>query len=163
MNRKHLVVTAAIVSLVGFGAATQLTAASNTNNLTISTSVAANCVVSTGSVAFAAYDPVGANATADLDGAGTFTVSCTKGASGITLALGTGSNGARKMKLASGTDLLSYELYSDSARTTVFNSTSMANPTTKAAVTVNVYGRIAKNQDVGIGSYADTVVATVNF
>lgn len=140
-----------------------MTAASNTNNLAISTSVAANCVVSTGSVAFAAYDPVGTHATADLDGAGTFTVSCTKGASGVTLALGTGSNGARKMKLTTGADLLAYELYSDSGRTTVFNSTSMATSTTKAAVTVNVYGRVTKNQDVAIGSYTDTVVATVNF
>jgi spore coat protein U-like protein len=35
--------------------------------------------------------------------------------------------------------------------------------TSKAARDFTVYGRIAGNQDVPAGSYADSVLATVNF
>jgi spore coat protein U-like protein len=42
----------------------------------------------------------------------------------------------------------------------VFTPTS---PASKAARTYNVCGRIAANQDVGVGAYSDTVVASVNF
>ncbi len=64
---------------------------------------------------------------------------------------------------------MTYQLYSDSGRTTVWGSTSggatlaVAAPTSKAATTYTVYGRITGGQDVAAGNYGDTVVATVNF
>ena len=56
---------------------TPLFAASKNANLDISASVAANCTITTGPVAFGAYDPVGANAAADLLATGSVTVACT--------------------------------------------------------------------------------------
>jgi len=70
---------------------TPLFAASKNANLDISASVAANCTITTGPVAFGAYDPVGANAAADLLAAGSVTVACTKG-SVTTIDLGNGGN-----------------------------------------------------------------------
>src|SRR5438270_6999931 len=66
-------------------------AASSTANLSVTASVAANCTITTAPVAFGAYDPVGANAAADLNGAGTVTVACTKGTA-ATVDLGQGAN-----------------------------------------------------------------------
>ena len=42
--------------------------------------VVKNCTITTAPVAFGNYDSVAANATAPLDGLGTVTVACTKGA-----------------------------------------------------------------------------------
>ena len=47
---------------------------------TVSANVIKNCTISTAPLNFGAYDPVAANATTPLDGIGTITVTCTKGA-----------------------------------------------------------------------------------
>jgi len=114
-----------------------------------------------------------ANASSPLDGTGTVTVTCTSGdATNITL--GQGANAAngstdaaplRQMK-DSGTDVLSYALYQDSARTTAWGNTSATGVDetgTGAAQNVTVYGAVAAGQNVPAGSYSDTVVATVTF
>ena len=49
-------------------------------SLTVSANVAKNCTITTAPVDFGNYDSVAANATAPLDGIGTVTVTCTKGA-----------------------------------------------------------------------------------
>lgn len=140
-----------------------------TANLTVSATVAVNCTVTAGTLAFGAYDPIGANASADLDASGSFTVACTKGAAGVTIDLGQGSNYASGRRMAASGNYLSYQLYSNSTRTTVWGSTSggsvvnVSAPTSSAAVIYTVYGRIAAGQDVPAGNYGDTVVATVNF
>jgi len=73
----------------------------------------------------------------------------------------------RAMKDA-GTDFLSYELYSSSARTpaTVWTAspgvTEPAAPS-KASVNYTVYGRIPPGQDQPANAYSDTVGITVNF
>jgi spore coat protein U-like protein len=120
-------------------------------------------------VAFGAYDPVVANAATDLNGTGTLTVACTKGAS-ATIDLGVGGNllgGSRRM--TSGTDFLNYALYKDAARTQVWG-TGMAGGTTltynsasKASTNLTVYGKVPQAQDVTVGSYTDVVVATINY
>jgi spore coat protein U-like protein len=67
-------------------------------------------------------------------------------------------------QLSNGTDVLSYALYSDSARTTVWGGTGVAAPTpTGTAQTSTVYGRIAAGQNKPVGEYADTVTATDTF
>jgi spore coat protein U-like protein len=143
-------------------------AATATANLTVSATVINNCTISTAALAFGSYDPVVANQTNNLDGTGTVTVACTRGAT-TTIGLGAGSNASGSTRrMAGGTgNFLSYELYSDSGRSTVWNTgagvlTPVAAPS-RAARDFTVYGRIAGNQDVPAGSYTDTVVATVNF
>ncbi len=66
------------------------------------------------------------------------------------------------------TDYLSYELYQDTGRTTVWGNSGTAlfsagSAPSKAPRTFTVYGRIPAAQDVPAGAYADTVIATVNF
>ena len=60
-------------------------------SLTVSATVSKNCTITTAPVTFGAYDSVTANATAPLDGIGTVTVTCTKGAP-AKVGLNAGSN-----------------------------------------------------------------------
>ena len=160
----------ALVALIGFSVPAG--AATSTSNLAVSASVTASCTISTAPVAFGAYDPIVTNASADLDGAGSVTVTCTDGAV-TTITLGQGANAAGgstdaapQPQMASGTDLLSYALFSDSGRTTVWGNTALtgvAHTGTGTATVVDVFGRVASGQNVPAGSYADTVVATITF
>lgn len=158
----------AAVALAGFGSATTK-AATATANLGVSATVTNNCTISTVALAFGSYDPVVANASTNLDGTGTVVVACTKGST-ATIGLGLGSNATgstRRMKDA-GTNYLTYELYQDTGRSTVWGNSGAAllSPVaapSKAARNFTVYGRVTSNQDVPAGSYSDTVVATVNF
>ena len=139
-----------------------------TANLGVSATVASNCTISTTPVAFGPYDPIVTNATNPLDGTGTVVVTCTKGA-GTRIDLGLGSNATGSTRrMTGGGDFLTYELYTTTARTTVWGSGAGAGLTipaapSKAARTYTVYGQVAGGQDVTAASYADTVVATINF
>lgn len=144
-------------------------AAQKQANLDVTASVTANCTITTVAVAFGAYDPIGANAAADLNASGTVTVACTKGTA-ATIDLGNGSNlsgGVRRM--ASATDFMNYALYKDAARTQVWGTglaggtTSAYNAASRAATAITVYGTVPQAQDVTVGNYADTVVATINY
>jgi spore coat protein U-like protein len=158
----------AAIAVAGFGSAT-VSAATATANLGVSATVTNNCTISTAALAFGSYDPVVANASTNLDGTGTVTVACTKGAS-ATIGLGLGSNasGSTRRMGDGATNYLTYELYQDSGRTTVWGNAgagllSPAAAPSKAARNFTVYGRVTSNQDVPAGTYNDTVVATVNF
>jgi spore coat protein U-like protein len=166
MNR-----TARIALIFGgltLGMAAPALAQTATANLNISATVNKTCTITTTAVAFGTYDPVVTHATAPLDATGTVVVTCTKGA-GTRIDLGNGGNflaGARRM--AGGGDFLTYELYTDTGRTTVWGSGAGSGNTigaapSKAARTVTVYGRVPGGQDVSAASYTDTVVATINF
>lgn len=151
----------------------QADAATATANLAVSATVSASCSISTSALAFGAYDPVGANASAPLDASGAVIVTCTNGASTtVTLGQGTHANTGstdaaplRRMKDA-GTNFLSYTLYQDAGRTTSWANTSgtgVGHTGAGSATNIAVYGRIAGGQNVAPGSYTDTVVATVTF
>ena len=77
------------------------------------------------------------------------------------------SEGSRRM--SSGTDFLNYALYKDAARTQVWGTgmtggtTLTYNSASKASTAVTVYGKVPQAQDVTVGSYADVVVATINY
>ena len=120
-------------------------------------------------MAFGAYDSVAANATAPLDGTGTVIVTCTKGAV-AKVGLGAGSNAQGTTRRMSGgtAAYLTYELYKDSSHSTVWGDTVDTGLDLPAAPNRNpqsfpVYGRVAAAQDATVGSYTDTIVATVNF
>ena len=160
---------AAVAAMIGItGAAAPVFAASSTN-LGVSATVINNCLISTSALAFGSYDPVVGNSAADLDGTGVVSVACTKGVS-PTIALGLGSNASgstRRMGDGSG-NFLSYELYQETGRVTVWGTTggALLSPSaapSKAARDFTVYGRVTAGQDATAGSYTDTVVATVNF
>ena len=166
MNRSARV--ALIFGGLALGLAAPAFAQTATANLSVSATVVKNCSISTTAVAFGNYDPVVANATTDLDGTGSVVVTCTKGAgTRIDLGLGANASGSTR-RMAGGGDFLSYELYQDSGRSTVWGSGAGAGMTiavapSRAARTFTVFGRVAAGQDVSATSYADTVVATINF
>lgn len=154
--------------------ATAASAATDTANLGVSATVSASCAISTtAALDFGAYDPAVANASADLDGSGTISVTCTSGAP-VAITLGQGANAdtgstdaapARRMG-DGGTNYLSYTLYSDSGRSTIWGNDATVDIETTGTGTAEahtVYGRVAGGQNVPAGSYSDTVVATVTF
>ncbi len=168
MRARHLAVLAAVVGAAIIGQVSA-SGASATANLSISATVVSNCTISTLALNFGAYDPVGTNAAANLDGTGTVSVACTKGST-ATVGLGLGSNASgstRQMSSGSGS-FLTYELYQDAGYSTVWGNagTGLLSPAaapSKALRNFTVYGRVPGNQDVPAGAYTDTVVATVNF
>jgi spore coat protein U-like protein len=159
-----------LIALTALVVAAPAFAAQQTANLPITASVSAVCNITTTAVAFGAYDPVVANAAAPLNANGAVNVACTKGTP-ATIDLGNGLNpsGTATRQMISGANLLGYGLYKDAAFSQVWGSgmtggsTAAYNSPTKAITAVTVYGSIPAGQDVGVGAYSDTVVATINY
>jgi len=165
---RRSVILLAGVAAVSIAAESRLSGQQQSSSLTVNATVSKNCTITTAAVNFGAYDPVAANATAPLDGIGSITVTCTKGA-GVTLALNPGSNPqGTTRRMSQGTAYLLYELYTDSSHSTIWGDLGN-NPQTippapnKNPRTFTVFGRVAQAQDATVGSYTDTVVATVVF
>lgn len=143
-------------------------AATTSSTMNVSATVTANCTVSTSAVAFGSVNPLSGS---NVDASGGITVTCTSG-TGWTATAGVGagsgaSYAARRM--TAGSDLLSYNLYTDSARTSVWgdgsgSTATIAGTGTGAGQNVTVYGRVGSGQStVPPGSYADTVAVTVTY
>jgi spore coat protein U-like protein len=117
--------------------------------------------ISVTALAFGNYDVYNATPT---DSAGTITYSCPPPTT-PTVTIDSGlafANGRRRMTRAGGTDWLSYDIFVDAARNTVWSST----PVSVAAgngVSVPYYARALALQDVSVGSYSDTLIVTFNF
>lgn len=135
----------------------------------MSATISANCSITGATLAFGEYDPL--SATPASANASALTVACTRGAGGVTIGLNTGSNPThavgttRAMSNGAG-DYLSYELYTSSSYLTVWSTTNtvaLPTPSSMASTTLTVYGRIPALQNVSVGSYTDSVTATVNF
>jgi spore coat protein U-like protein len=167
MNRALIVLGG--LAVISLAAESRLLGQSASASLTVTANVTKNCTITTAPVNFGAYDPVTANATAALDGVGTVTVTCTKGAPAkVGLSTGGNAQGATR-RMTGGVDAyLTYELYKDTGRATVWGDTLDTALDIPAAPNRNprpftVYGRIAGAQDATVGTYTDTVLATVNF
>lgn len=143
-------------------------AGSTSTTFGVSTTISGACVVSTGSsgLSFGAYDPT---ASSDTLGTTTFKVECSTGLA-YTVGLsagGSGSDTARTMS-SGGATALNYHLYSDSGRSTNWGASTGAVTGTGTGLTteqtITVYGKIPKNQySAPIGSYADSITATVSY
>jgi spore coat protein U domain-containing protein, fimbrial subunit CupE1/2/3/6 len=121
-----------VLSLIAVAAMTAPAfAASQSANLNVTASVSAQCTITTTPVAFGAYDPIVANAAADLTASGSVNVACTKGTA-ATIDLGNGGSflgGTRRM--GSGSDFLNYGLFKDAALSQAWG-TGIAGGTTAA-------------------------------
>jgi spore coat protein U-like protein len=166
----RLVTGAAVaLAMAAFAGSQSSEAATAQATFLVSANVTQKCTISAAPLAFLAYDPLVDNATVDLDGSSNLTVACTKGSVGVWVGLNTGVNAAgstRRMVLSG--EFLTYELYSDAGRTTVWGNTlatgrTYTPVTSKTAVSIPVYGRVPSGQDVSVGAYNDTITATINF
>ncbi|MBS2025193.1 MAG: spore coat protein U domain-containing protein [Deltaproteobacteria bacterium] len=154
---------ACVLALLGASSAQATTA---TGSFQVTATVLGTCTISGVTLGFGNYDPTSGT---DTDGQTQLTVTCTKGTIVSSVQLDNGANassGQRRMKQGA-SNYLNYNLFSDSGRTTAWNTTgspagfTSAGPSTPN--TLQVYGRIPATQDVISGAYSDTVVATVNF
>jgi len=174
----HLSVAAALLATC-----TIALAATDTTTIAVSATVSQGCSISTTTaLAFGAYDPIGANATAALNTTGQISVACSKGATGLTIGMNNGTHvlgTQRQMQGATATDILLYNLFQPPTNvagvacnfpaTIPWNTTAPAGVLTlssapsKAARLYGVCGTIPAGQDATTGAYTDTVIATLNF
>ncbi|MDB5881878.1 MAG: Spore coat domain protein [Ramlibacter sp.] len=166
---KHLAIAVAAI-----GMASAALADTDTANLAVSATVQNACAISAGTLAFGtlALDVNAGLGTAtaanhDADSGASISIVCTNGASAaITADLGLQPAGSVR-KMISGSNLLAYELYTSSARTTVLNDTNSISYTGSGAATTDkaVYGRITGTALAAAkaGSYADTVAMLITY
>jgi spore coat protein U-like protein len=136
--------------------------------LTSQASLAAvNCTIAATPVGFGSYNVFAASP--NDNGIGTLTIVCSGGGAGnypVTLSTGqSGSYASRVMK--SGANPLNYNLYTSAARSTIWgDGTGVSSSMTaarNATTNLSVYGRIPAAQDATVGTYADSITATVTF
>jgi spore coat protein U-like protein len=128
----------------------------------------AACSFTATGVSFGIYDVF---SPAPNDSTGAITFRCDPPDRNITISIDGGANGTvAGRQLRNGTELLSYDLYLDAARSTIWgdgtSGTSnyfIKNPAPNRDSNVTIHGRIPAGQDVGVGTYADTVVVVINF
>jgi spore coat protein U-like protein len=127
-----------------------------------------SCTISTTSVNFGSYNVFSG---ADLDSTGRVTYNCNATAFNITVSLSKGGSGTYSpRRMSKGAEVLSYQLYRNSARTNIWGDGTggtvvytRADPANNTNVNLTVYGRIPAGQDVSAGTFSDTVVAVINF
>ncbi|WP_322024258.1 spore coat U domain-containing protein [Burkholderia sp. BCC1977] len=133
----------------------------------VTANVVNNCNISTTPMSFGNASVL----TAALTATSTISVQCTSG-DAWQLALNGGSTSAsvtaRQMKGAAYGATVGYQLYTDSARSTIWgdgtSSTSMVTGTgTGAAAAVTVYGKVPVQTTPRPDTYSDTVTATISF
>jgi spore coat protein U-like protein len=143
-----------------------LQAATVTSTFAVTATVLSTCLVAATPLAFGNYDPT---IVAALDATNTVTVTCSIGTPydvGLNAGNGTGADVASR-KLTKGTDLLSYSLYLETGRTTIWGNT-VGTDTLRATALItptvhSVYGRIFSGQNIPAGAYADTIMVTITY
>lgn len=168
--------TALALGLVLSAAAGAASAAQVNGNFQVTATVSGSCVISgANDINFGTYDPTGAQGTSALDAQGSIAVRCTAGSTNVKVALDQGMNAdagstneTPLRRMVSGSNYLSYQLYQDSGRATVWGdgSAELVIPSFASSitpVTLDTHGRIPAGQNAAIGSYSDTVGVTVTF
>ena len=138
------------------------------STLSVSATVTANCTVSTSALAFGNVNTLSGT---NVDGSGGLSVTCTNGTAWTASAgVGAGSGASfAARRMSAGGDLLNYNLYTNSARSTVWRDGTASTATvggTGSGTTqaVTIYGRVNSGQtSAPAGSYADTVAVTVTY
>ncbi len=172
MNRAWPATAALTASLIVSGSAAL--ASTGTFNVTSSVTVTTSCTYNgTPTLDFSAYDPIVVNATTPATATGTLSITCpdtlpysVTANTGLhaSSASGACATGTCTRAMNSGTNYLSYDLYTTSGHTTVWNTVNGISGTgTGLAQSVTVYGYIPPAEIAAAGSYSDTVTATVTF
>ena len=148
------------------GMGLMLGGAAMATNLGVSANISNTCSIGTvTALAFGAYDPIAANAAADLHTQGSIALTCTLGDAAATVGLGLGGQPLSTQRyMSDGTDTLAYNIYSTADFATVWDDSAnkVTAPTgTGLPQTLTVYGSIPQAQNKPAGSYSDAVVIDV--
>lgn len=168
-SAKHAALKTAMIAAVALGGAAfgaNSYAATDTSTFGVTATVEASCTISGTTLGFGTVNALGA----DVDATSALTATCTNDSAytvGLNAGTGTGAT-VTDRKMTSGTDLLDYSLYTDSARTTnwddIGGTTVVAGTGNGSGQEITVYGRIPTGQtSVPVGSYSDTITATIDF
>lgn len=145
-------------------------AATKTQSITVSATVAANCVIGAQSLNFGSYD-----GTAALTTSGDVSVRCSNGTPYTVLLSAGAGTFAQRLLGNGGSKSLQYNLYTSSAYGTVWGDGSASTGTlggtgsglsASQVKTHTIYGQLpnsASNQDAPAGSYSDSIVVTVSY
>jgi spore coat protein U-like protein len=138
-----------------------------TTTFRVTARVNAVCEVTSNDLAFGTYNP---KASSPHQVSSLVRATCTPGATyQVGLNAGT-SPGAtiNQRKMVSGSNSLNYQLYSDSARTSIWGDTPGTDTVTPPAGTglsqdLPVYGAIPPAQPAAVGDYSDTITVRVYY
>ena len=130
---------------------------------------AAVCTVSTAPVDFGSYNVL---LTAATDTESSITVDCNEAPPAtVTISIGPSPNSGgfepRQMKLSGGSEVINYNLYTDSGRTQIWGDGNGSTFTLTDMVfkrepwLATIYGRIPPGQNVSIGNYSETLTVTI--
>ena len=135
-----------------------------TTTVPFSTSVAAICTISAGTLGFGSYSGAVANSTAAVS------VNCSNGAPYyVALAGGNNQSGSTRRMAGPAGNYLGYQLFSDSLRTVPWGDDGAqlgarrGGTGSGGAQSLTVYGRIPAGQAAAVGSYSDSVVVTIEY
>lgn len=138
--------------------------------LSVTPAAAQTCTMTVSGISFGSYDPFHK---ADNKSNGSVKVICNSYSGTYQIAVNAGlySTGDFARQLSQGTGLyLSYQIYADSARTTVWGDGTSGTVTAsytcsggKCKNTQKAYGDIPKEQLATPGSYEDTIIVTLTY
>ena len=147
-------------------------AATTTGTLTVNATLLSSCNVSGSVLNFGStIDPL--SASVPVDASSTMSVQCTNTTPyAVSLNAGANAGGAsafsnRNMKHGT-SNLLGYQLYLDSGRSTVWgdgtaSSSTLAGTGTGSSQTLTIYGRLPSLTGAVPGGYTDTVTVTITY
>ncbi|MEA3017302.1 MAG: hypothetical protein QOI38_2024 [Sphingomonadales bacterium] len=160
---------AAFAATLSLAAATPAFAQTAQGDLSVSASVSKNCIVSASPMSFGSVDVTNGQS---VDSTAELSVRCTSGTDWTATAdagLGTGATTAAR-RMQNGANLLGYTLYTDSARTNVWDdgegeaANAIEGVGNGSAQLATIYGRVFSGQNsLPSGDYADTVQVTVAY
>lgn len=168
--RQRAIAALFCAAAISFPAFTQASG-SATGNLNVSTTVNQNCAASSPTLDFGAYNPITTNAVANLDSSTSITVTCAFD-DNVRLGFDLGTNAisghcgpSPQRCMANGNSYLNYNIYASSSdRSSDAPWTSPVTETISGgSSTISIYGRVPGGQDATVGTYTDSVVATVYY
>jgi len=164
---RSLYMGAAAGVLVATLSAAPAISSTTTTTIAVSATSLSSCVVAATPLAFGSYS---AATSSPNDATSTVTATCTSGTP-YTLALDAGTTSGSTIAargMTNGTDTMHYNLYTTSARSTVWGdgtSSTVTQGATSAGLPAvyTVYGRVPANQYVSTGAYSDLVTVTLTY
>jgi spore coat protein U-like protein len=135
-----------------------------------SAQAAVNCRINTIAVAFGSYDVFSSSV---LTSVGSVSIRCVgigRGTSPVSVSLNPGNSGNfQPRKMLRDSETLNYNLYLDPGGSQIWgdgtSGTQIFSAMTSNNQTLNlpIFGRMPAGQDVSVGIYSDTIIATINF